>query len=290
MFGKICGVKCILSSLFFCVVLVFSGCGRSLLVEEPERIVLGKSSIAEAGAALDEYRLQMIPISASGELVYEEFSGGRRKESLKFTPAVLRFVPDRRMYFRANNLFGEAVRLGSNDDEFWLRMKPKEVNRYWSGSWDQLGNCREQLLLSPKVMLEALGVVSVDSGWVIVNQPGIDVLVKYDSAGLPLKKIYVRTSDYLIDKIEYYGAGFSVAVEVKLSGYKKLEGRVSVPGNIMITSFDEDAVQSTMEVRFKSIKRFEPTDKQLGLLFKPVDSKGIENIYRLNDNCQFVLE
>jgi len=255
------GVKFFLSSLFFCLVL--SGCGVTLVIDEPRGVVVGKGSIATAGAVLDEYRLQMVPVMASGELIYVEFEGGKRKSPLKFNPAILRFVPDRRMYFRANNLFGEAVRLGSNGEEFWLRMKPKEVDRYWSGSWRQLRNCREQLLLSPKVMLEALGVISVDSSWRIVNQPGVDVLVKYDGVGLPLKKIYVRTSDYLIDKIEYYGKGILVAVEVKLSGYKKIEGGVSVPGNIMITSFDEGVVQSTMKVRFKSIKRFKPSDKQL---------------------------
>ncbi|MBW8036613.1 MAG: hypothetical protein FVQ79_13555 [Planctomycetes bacterium] len=284
-------VKFFLSSLFFCLVLMLSGCGVTPVIDEPRTIVIGKSSIAEAGAALDEYRLRMVPIWASGQLFYKEFVGGKRKEHLKFNPANLRFIPDRRMYFGANLVIGgEAIRLGSNDEEFWLRMRPKEVDRYWSGNWKQLENCREQLLLSPKVMLEALGVISVDSSWRIVNQPGIDVLVKYDGVGLPLKKIYVRTSDYLIDKIEYYGKGILVAVEVKLSGYKKIADNVSVPGNIMITSFDEGAVQSTMEVRFKRIKRFEPSAKQLRVLFKPADSKGIENVYRLNENCQFMLE
>lgn len=286
-------VKYRLSIQFFFMVLGLSilGCKPSLVIEKPERIVLGKSSIAAAGAVLGENRLQMVPIQASGELFYEEFAGGKLKEHLKFTGGQLRFVPDRRMYFRANNLFGEAIKLGSNDKEFWLRMKPKEVNRYWSGTWERLRNCREQLLLSPKIMLEALGVVSVDSSWKIINQPGVDVLVKYDDIGLPLKKIYVRTSDYLIEKIEYYGKGIFIAVEVKLSGYKKIEGKVSVPGNIMITSFDDGVVQSTMEVRFKRIKRFVPTKKDLsGDLFKPAKTKGIENIYRLNENCQFILE
>ena len=286
-------VKIFLSSLFFCVVLMWSGCEVTPVIEdeEPQLVVTGKNSVAEAGSVLEEHRLQMIPVDASGELFYKEYAGGKRKENLKFTGAQLRFVPERWMYFRANNLFGEAIRLGSNDEEFWLRMKPKEVNRYWSGSWDRLENCREQLLLSPKAMLEALGLISIDSSWKIVNQPGVDVLVKYDGAGLPLKMIYIRTSDYLIDKIEYYGKGIFVAVEVKLSKYKQIEGKVSVPGNIMITSFDEGVVQSTMEVKFKSIKRFEPTKKDLsGRLFKPVGFKGIGKVYRLNENCQFVSE
>lgn len=269
------------------LLLFFSGCGPAIRVEPTERVVAGKASIAEAADVLNGRRLAMIPIKASGELNYEEFPDG---EKLRFRPANLFFIPDRRIFFKASSLVGEAILLGGNADEFWLRMKPKEVSRYWSGTWEDLDGCGEQLLLSPKIMLEALGMVSIDESWVLENQTGFDVLSKDAGTPMPLKKIYVRTGDYLVDRIEYFAGSATPQVQVKLGEYKQVAANVSVPGRITILSFDAGEVTSKVEIRLKAIKVFEPSEKQLAKLFEQPNSKGVKHVYRLDEDCSFVEE
>jgi hypothetical protein len=273
-------IICSMLSMFFC------GCGPSLRVEQAGPIVAGKASIAEAAEVLNARRLAMIPIRSSGELFYEEFEDGKRGENFRFT-ATLRFVPERRIYFRCKSLVGEAIHLGGNADEFWLRMKPKEVSRYWSGNWDDLDGCGRQLLLSPLIMLEALGMVSVDGSWVLENEAGFDVLTKYSNAMKPLKKVYVRTSDYLIERIEYFSGSPRPQVQVELGEYKHVAANVSVPGRITVLSFDADVLTSKVGIRLKGIRVFEPNKKQLAVLFEP-DPKGVKYVYRLDTNCEFV--
>ena len=268
----------------------FAGCGPGLRVEQEERIVAGKATIAEAADVLNARRLAMIPIRASGELVYEEFKDGHRSEDFRFRSVTLRFVPDRRIYFRANSLVGEAIRLGGNADQFWLRMKPKEISRYWWGNWEDLDGCHQQLLLSPRIMLEALGMVAIDAGWVLGNQAGFDVLSKVGGTWTPLKKVYVRTNDYLIEKIEYFAGSPTPRVQVNLGEYKQVTDNISVPGRITVLSFDADTLTSKVDIRLKGIKLFEPNKKQLAGLFEPVDSKGVKYVYRLGADCRFVLQ
>lgn len=277
-------IVCSMVSIFF------GGCGPSLRVEQEEPVVAGKATIAEAADVLNARRLAMIPIRASGELVYEEFTDGKRSENFRFKPVRLFFIPDRRIYFTASSILGEAICLGGNADEFWLRMKPKEVSRYWWGNWDDLDGCNRQLLLSPLIMLEALGMVSVDGSWVLENQTGFDVLSKYSNAMMPLKKVYVRTSDYLIERIEYFAGSPKVQAQVTLGEYKQVSENVFVPGRITILSFDGDALTSKVDIRLKGIKLFAPNKKQLAGLFEPADPKGIKYVYRLDTNCRFVLQ
>lgn len=278
--------------VFVCLALslFLTGCGPAVKQKQEEHIIAGKATIAEAAGVLNARRLAMIPVRSSGELTYEEFKDGKRSEDFTFRTVTLRFVPDRQIYFRANSLVGEAIRLGGNAEKFWLRMKPKEVSRYWWGYWKDLDRCNQQLLLSPGIMLEALGMVDIDNGWVLENQPGFDVLSKVGGKTAPLKKVYVRTSDYLIDRIEYFAGSPTPQAQLNLSEYENVTENISIPGKITILSVGEDTLMSKVEIRLKGIKLFEPSKKQLDGLFEPADTRGVEHVYRLGDGCQFELQ
>ena len=51
----------------------------------------------------------------------------------------------------------KAVILGSNEEEFWLALRPKEISSYYIGRWQDVRDF-EGLVMSPRVVLEAVGI------------------------------------------------------------------------------------------------------------------------------------
>ena len=64
-------------------------------------------------------------------VVYLPDAEGRLKPESVDAVSV-RFVPPENFFFRGDKAFQE-IRLGTNDTEFWLRIKP-ELDSYWYGS------------------------------------------------------------------------------------------------------------------------------------------------------------
>ena len=117
-------LKLFICSLVLTAIVLLPGCPGPVKPEDPGVIAKGMSDITSASAALKSHRLGVKALSSGGKLKYIYFKDGKPKE--ENFDANLRFDPPRRLYFAAKSLVGEAIRLGSNDEEFWLQMKPKE--------------------------------------------------------------------------------------------------------------------------------------------------------------------
>ena len=68
----------------------------------------------------------------------------------------------------------KGIVLGSNEEEFWLAVRLKEVSGYWWGRWSEESR-PEKLMISPRLVLEALGVAAVgdDRELVVVEGRGL---------------------------------------------------------------------------------------------------------------------
>jgi len=188
---------------------------------------------------------------------------------------------------------------GSNKHEFWLAIKPKEINSYWWGKWAE-ETSGQKLMLSPKMVLEALGIAEIggEGNWSLSNVDHYDVLSKRNERATVIKKIYIYNSrDYLIKKIEYFDANGQAAVVTELDKYKKVlndfppsrEGHSRfggvpfVPTFIKIITCIDGKEEDSVRITLGSIKSMNFTDKQRRRLFTRPAPRGYKHVYKIVD-------
>ncbi len=270
----------------------FSGCAAPT-VEQAPRICADKS-IDEIMQVLHRRRENVVPLRAGGSMRIRWYDSEKKvhQENLN---VVLRFYPPDRIYFRGNTILGETVRLGTNADEFWILMKPGQISTYQWGVRSRVETCSREQWLNPQNLLEALGMVSVDAAWSLSNQGDLDVLARTGARGKVVEKVYVNCSDYLPERIEYYGAEGQLTIALELDEYIRLGNASPVPTRISITHSPRlrrvaagHEMDTVADITLKNVKLFEPSPKQLAGLFARPEPKGFEHIFKLNDNCEFV--
>ena len=261
--------------------LVLAGCGPDL--RKPLEICPGKNSVAEALAALQSQSENMVSLYARGKSRLEYYDNGKkRKENLDVKILV---KSSDEIYLRGDmSIVQKAIILGSNEREFWLAIKPKEISAYWWGQWSDLDSS-QNLLINPKTLLEALGVAETDvqADWSLSNKGPFDILTKRDD-GVIIKKIYVYCCDYTIRKIEYYDFNGQALACMELEEYKEVTENFFVPGLIEVTTFGPNQKEDSISITFNlnSIQQKEITGRQNDF-FKRLPPQGYKNLHRLEN-------
>ena len=271
--------------LYFCfaaAILILVGCAPE--VRKPLEICPGKDSVAEAVSALESHWQNMVPLKANGQCLLEYYIEGERKPHKEKFSVKLWVNPPVEIYLQGDaTLVPKAIILGSNEREFWLSIRPKEISTYWWGKWSQQDSS-ETLMINPKTLLEALGIAAVDaeSNWSLSNEGVFDVLTKRER-GVVVKKIYVYSCDYLVRKIEYFDVHGQVAVVAELDKYKQVLEGFFVPAGIKIIKRagdnPEDSLSITLDLKF--IKPAKITAKQQNVLFNRPQPRGIKRVIRI---------
>ena len=271
--------------------LFWVGCQPAAVRPGHEMICPGKPSIEEAVRVLSLQRQNAQPFQASAECVitYTDKNGRDRREPVR--GAKMAFVPDDKVYFKGELVFKE-LRFGTNETEFWLRIKAELDefgNSYWWGSRDDVKQCPETLPVHPGSIAEALGVVEVTPDWKMFNRDGYDILSLYKSGRIK-KRVYINTCDYQIREIEYFDQDELRRVSVKLSVYSAQEDGIMAPTHIEAVSYDRMGMpELTVSFELKHIRSL-PPEKQKKKLFQRPGRDGYEHVYRLNEACEFIEE
>ena len=138
---------------------ILAGCGPAR--RKPLQVCPGKDSAAEALSALRLHSQNVTPLRATGRCRLEYYTEERRKPHKEAFPVRLWVNPPAEICLHGDVAFDpRGLVLGSNNDEFWLSIRPK-ISSYWWGRWSRNNNV-QQLILSPRVVLEAIGIAAAD--------------------------------------------------------------------------------------------------------------------------------
>ena len=262
---------------------ILSGCQQPPV--RPKQICPGKLTIEQAVAVIGLQKQNVQPMMASADCVMS-WRDEKGKEKDERVSGKMAFVPPGKIFFKGDK-FGE-IRFGTNETEFWLRIKP-ELDSYWWGSKLLADQCDQVLLINPANIAEALGIVDVTADWKLVYRDGCDILSLYEGEMLK-KRVYVNACDYRIEKIEYFDAYGMKKVSVELTDYWPGDDGLMVPSKIHVGSFDSlGTEESSVQIKLKHIRPF-PPEKQKKKMFERPERDGYEHMYRLNDNCEFIEE
>jgi hypothetical protein len=263
--------------------LILSGCAAQ--TQKLTRVCPGKGSAAEALFVLGSHSQSAVPLKATGTCLLEYHVEGKRQPRRENFPVRVWLNPPIEIYLQGNVAFDpRGIVAGSNKDEFWLAIRLKEISSYWWGRWTQASHL-DELLISPRVVLETLGAAAVESpkdgkeNWSLSNEGVFDVLIQRSDQGRIIKRISVFCCDYSIRKIEYFGPDGQVAVVAELDKYRQVAGSFAVPTLIKAVRQDggpEDSVSIT--VTLGSVKSASFIEQQRDRLFTRPAARGFEHV------------
>ena len=264
------------------VILLLAGCEAR--IHKPTQICPGKNSVAEALAALRSQSKYEVPLRANGQCRIEYYVEGKKKPQRENFEVKLWANPPDEIYMQGDKaLVPKAIVLGSNEREFWLSVRPKEISSYWWGFWSEQ-DLSEGFVINPRTLLESLGIgdVKTRQDWSLSNEGPYDVITKKQQ-DVVTKKIYVYSCDYRVRRIEFFNKdGVSVA-DAELDRYEEVSDSFFVPSLIKVTSYSPETREPSFSItlNLKSIKLATIIEPQRKVLFKPPSKRGFQNIYRI---------
>ena len=262
--------------------LILTGCTPE--IKKPTQVCPGKETAIEALSILRSQSKNIVPLRANGQcrlLYYVE----QKKHEENF-PVKVWVNPPVELFLQGDVAFDpKGIVLGSNENEFWLAIRLKEISSYWWGRWEQI-KYLDELMISPRLVLEGLGIIAAgsygngDESWSLSKQEAFDVLTRHDDKVGIIKKIYIYNCDYLIRKIEYLDMNRQAQITVELDKYEQVSEEFSVPRIIKITRRGESVRDSdNVTVRLTSVKSASFSAKQRNLLFTRPEMKGFKHVY-----------
>lgn len=279
-------LSCVLTGLGL---MLAAGCAAPGQKQLP--ICPGQANVAAALSALTARGERAVALWASGPCRLDYYDQDKGKYERHKISLQLWLDPPSELYIQGSiGVDNKAVTVGSNDEEFWLALRPKEISTYYWGRWDQAGNI-EGLIINPRLVLEAFGIIvrpdaGTDSGlWSLANEGPYDILTLRYATGGVREKLYVYACDYLVHKIEYFNPDGKIIATAEFEDYMPLVDGFDVPRRIRVTTVSPDDQADSIDVRFSSWKAKELTPRAKEVYFNrnPEDVDRFEHVYRYED-------
>jgi hypothetical protein len=267
-------------------ILLLGGCAAP---REKLRICPGQPTAEAALQALAARADHAVPMRANGQGLLTYYVSDKKKTERHNVPLQMWFSPPSDMYIQGSiGVDATAVRLGSNDQEFWLALRPKEISSYYIGAWKDVQNV-QGFMMSPRMVLEALGIVLEPGGvpnaalWSLQNKGPYDILTRRNEAGRIVKRVQIYACDYVVHKIEYFDPQGKVVAVANLGDYKPVTEGFSVPTRIAIESLGPQKHKDSIRIDLTSMKVMAFNEKQRQRLFVPPSPERFEHVYRYED-------
>lgn len=264
----------------FAVMLLIAGCGP--VVTGPVRTCPPMGSAGEATAVLAERAGRAVPLRANGQCLLRYYVEG--KEHRENFAVKLWVNPPGEIYLQGDIAFdATGIVLGSNDEEFWFWIKPKQVSRYWYGKWSQAGGAGE-MIINPSLALEAFGMADTGGGrWSLSSENDCDVLTKTNKRGVILKRIHISRCGYLVSEIEYFDDGGDLSARAEFDKYVDVGDGFFVPRMIKMVTAAKDGGQDSARLTLDSVRPVLLNEKQRQRLFVRPQPQGFEHVYQIID-------
>lgn len=260
-------------------ILAIAGCAPDL--KQPTHVCPGKRS---ASQSLDSLRLtseSVLPLKATGRCVARFYV--EDKEYHESFPVTLWVNPPAQIRLHGDIFLNpRGIVLGSNEREFWLEIKPKEISTYHWGLWSEQ-NSSQSIIFNPETLLEALGIVPPggDESWSLSNEGAFDVLTKRNDQGRIIKKVYIYSCDYRVSKIEYFNVDGEVVAVAELFQYKEMSKGFFVPHVIKIITYAQEGREDSVVITLNSVKADKFDKKKQDVYFNRRKPKGFKHVYRI---------
>ncbi len=268
-------------------IVLLGGCAAQ--PREKLRVCPGKPTAEAALQALAARAEHAVGMRANGQGLLTYYMPGKKRTERHNLPMQIWFNPRSDIYIQGSVAVDpKAVILGSNEQEFWLALRPKEISSYYLGQWQDVQDV-QGFMMSPRMVLEALGIVLEPGGvanaalWSLENKGPYDILTRRNEAGRIVKRVQIYACDYVAHKIEYFDPRGKAVAVANLGDYKPVTDDFSVPTRIAIESLGPDKHKDSIRIELTSLKTMQFSEKQRQRIFVPPSAERFENVYHYED-------
>jgi len=255
----------------------------------PLEICPGQPTVEAALQTLTARARNAVPVWANGRAVLTYHAPDQKKPERHSLDIVFRLDPPARLYLQGGPTGApKAVILGSNEEEFWLALKPKDISSFYLGRWQEVRDF-EGLVMSPRIVLEAIGIVNVPGSvlnpalWKLENKGPYDILTQRDQSGRPARRLHVYACDYSVRQIEYFDPRGKVVAVAQLDGYQPVVEGFQVPTQINVVSTRPEGRKDSVVMELSSVRTKAFNERQRQGLFNPPETDRFEHIYHYID-------
>jgi hypothetical protein len=261
--------------------LMVAGCGPQIQKEEP--LCAGKATVTEAVAALKQKQTGPLSIQAGIHCDIEITNPQSDPINENFDGKMVFMGPDNLRI--GGSKFG-PIQIGANTKEFWFYVKPGLDTAKW-GEKKYISSCSGKLGFNPCYLAEALGQIDLNRDWTLRQDPGVDILTAAEADGI--KKVYLNCCSYQVERIEYCDIYGNLVASADLSDYRDIPKVGCVPRVIELRHFRSARIDSFVRLRLSNISAFVLPVAQQKYFERPLP-RGYKSVYRLAENCEFVVE
>jgi hypothetical protein len=158
------------------------------------------------------------------------------------------------------------------------------MSGFYLGEWAEARTV-EGLMMSPKVVLEAFGIVvgnePNEGGWSLQNEGAFDILTRRDGAGQAVKRVHVYACDDLVRRIEYFDNRQKIVAVAELGEYASVTESFRVPTRVRVTATGPSGRKDSIDISLSSAKPMQFNQRVRDVIFNPPDSEKFERLYVL---------
>jgi len=261
-------------------VLVLAGCAQEIIL--PTKVCPGKRSVDEALEALQSQSRNAVPLKASGTSRVEFYVEGKKKPKKEGLDVKLRVNPPAEIYLQGDKaLMPKTVMLGSDEQEFWLSIRPEEISTHIWGKWAEQDSAG-RLVIDPRTLLEALGIGQIDTeqDWSLSNKGAYDIMTRQEQ-GVTTRKIHIWCCDYRTRKIELFDLEGHAVASAVLEKYEEVSEGFFVPTLMRVTTLARDEPERPFTITI-DLASIQPSKEWPALLFeRPKRTGSFKNVHRM---------
>src|SRR3989339_882903 len=262
-----------------CCVFLLSLVGCAPQKRELAKICFGPADINELIRDLGKSSPTPFRASGTSQLIYADVEGKKRKERKERVDVKIWVNPPFDIYLQGDVAFDpRGLILGANADEFWLALRPNEIDSFYSGRWDDAQD--GFVAASAGILLESLGEVNFadPNEWKMAVSEKFTILAKCRKMEI-IKSLIIYNCDRRIRRINYFDNKGELAASAEIDDYQRLSDNFFVPHTIKLIG----RIGANFELTLKlgGVKTTQFSEQQSEIMFNPPDSSGYKNVYRV---------
>jgi hypothetical protein len=265
--------------IFVVGLLTVTGCKPKM--RRPTSAYLTRATKTQVLSLLRSRANKAPQLKANGKCRLQSYVDGKKQK--QNVSVKLWLNPPTEIYLQGDIAFDpQGLVAGTNANEFWLALTPKDISSCWWGQWTD-ESCIQKILISPKILLETLGIIETvrEEDWSLTKKDTFVILAKHNMLGTVIRRVYLSKPDYLVREIHYFDDNGRATIVTELDKYTQISNDFSIPTVIKITKITQADEKDTAVIKLGSIKLIDLTDKQRERLFTRPDPRGFENIYKI---------
>ena len=219
------------------------------------------AGLAEGKQILADYAASIKPVKATGECSINYVNENGEKFGQSFPVRMWYLNPEKFCFYGDVAFDPQGIGFAADEGRYWAYIKPMGVNV--SG---YVNAAEDNFFSNPSLLVDFVRCPEEDC-----DKPSLakNIIICREQKSARQKKIFINSCDRVAEKIEYFTKASRPVLVIKAEKYEKVEGgQFLFPHKLRYEYFDRKNGRNEMQLKFDSVKLWQPKEQQVKALFR----------------------